>query len=104
MTDIKYEMSPAGIDLAYREDGGEDLGRCGVFWLSGFKSDMTGSKAETLAGLAHDTRRSAFRFDYSGHGESGGFFTDGTISAWLAEAYHMFTRKALGRRIVVGSS
>ena len=104
MIDIKFETGPGAVELAYREDGGEDFGRCGFFWLSGFKSDMAGSKAESLAGLARDTRRSAFRFDYSGHGESGGFFVDGTISAWLAEAYHMFTRKALGRRVIVGSS
>ncbi|WP_373503974.1 alpha/beta hydrolase [Aestuariivirga sp.] len=104
MTDIKYETAPDGTELAYREDGGEDLGRCGIFWLGGFKSDMEGSKAEALAALARDTRRSAFRFDYSGHGSSGGFFVDGTISAWLEQTYHMFTRKALGRRIIVGSS
>ncbi len=104
MTDIKYETGPDGSELAYREDGGEDLGRTGFFWLGGFKSDMEGSKAETLASLARDTRRTSFRFDYSGHGASGGFFVDGTISAWAAQAYHMFTRKALGRRIVIGSS
>ncbi|MCA3573178.1 MAG: alpha/beta fold hydrolase, partial [Aestuariivirga sp.] len=45
-----------------------------------------------------------FRFDYSGHGASGGDFLDGTISAWLAQSLHMFTRKAPGRRILVGSS
>jgi pimeloyl-ACP methyl ester carboxylesterase len=104
MSDIKFESAPDGTALAYREDGGEDVGRCGLFWLGGFKSDMEGAKAETLASLARDTRRTAFRFDYSGHGQSGGLFTDGSISAWLDQAYHMFTRKALGRRIVVGSS
>ena len=104
MSDIKFETTPDGTELAYREDGGEDVGRCGLFWLGGFKSDMAGSKAEVLAALARETRRTAFRFDYSGHGESGGFFVDGTISAWLDQSYHMFTRKALGRRIVVGSS
>ena len=65
---------------------------------------MEGSKAEALAALARETRRPGFRFDYSGHGASGGDFLDGTISAWLAQSCHMFTRKAPGRRIVVGSS
>ncbi len=65
---------------------------------------MEGSKAESLAALARDTRRLSFRFDYSGHGQSGGFFVDGTISAWLEQAYHMFTRKTAGRRVIVGSS
>lgn len=104
MTEIKYETTPGGIELAYAEDGGEDVGRTGLFWLGGFKSDMEGSKAETLASLARDTRRSCFRFDYSGHGRSGGFFVDGTISVWLEQAYHMFTRLSPGRRIIVGSS
>ena len=104
MTGIKLATALDGTELAYREDGGEDLGRCGLFWLGGFKSDMDGSKAEALAALARDTRRSSLRFDYSGHGASGGNFADGTISAWLAQALHMFTRHAPGRRIIVGSS
>ena len=104
MNDTQFEVLADGTALAYREDGGEDLGRCGTFWLGGFKSDMEGSKAEALAALARDTRRLAFRFDYSGHGQSGGRFEDGTISAWLDQAVHMFKGKAPGRRIVVGSS
>lgn len=104
MSDVQYDTDASGITLAYRQDGsGEELGRCGFFWLGGFKSDMTGSKAEALAALARDTRRPSFRFDYSGHGASGGLFTDGTISAWLAQAQQMFA-KTMGKRIVVGSS
>ena len=98
------KICPTAPKLAYREDGAEDIARCGFFWLGGFKSDMEGSKAEALAALARDTRRPGFRFDYSGHGASGGEFLDGTISGWLAQSLHMFTRKAPGRRIVVGSS
>jgi pimeloyl-ACP methyl ester carboxylesterase len=104
MTSIKHENAPDGISLAYCEDGPEDIARCGFFWLGGFRSDMEGSKAQALAALARDTRRPGFRFDYSGHGASGGAFLDGTISGWLAQSLHMFTRKAPGRRIVVGSS
>lgn len=104
MTSIKDENAPDGTAIAYREDGPEDSARCGFFWLGGFKSDMEGSKAEALAALARDTRRPGLRFDYSGHGASGGEFLDGTISGWLAQSCHMFTRRAPGRRIVVGSS
>ena len=42
MSDIKFETVPDGTKLAFREDGGEDVGRCGLFWLGGFKSDMAG--------------------------------------------------------------
>jgi pimeloyl-ACP methyl ester carboxylesterase len=102
--DVSIATGPGGAALAYREDGGEDVGRCGFFFLGGFMSDMQGAKAETLASLARDTRRLAFRFDYSGHGASEGLFVDGTISLWLQQAIHKFTRLARGRRIVIGSS
>jgi pimeloyl-ACP methyl ester carboxylesterase len=104
MPEIQFEPMPDGTVLAYREDGGDAPERCGFFWLGGFKSDMEGSKAEAIAGLARDTRRPSLRFDYSGHGKSGGEFVDGTITIWLEQAAHMFTTVCSGRRIVIGSS
>lgn len=104
MTALRHTSLPGGPRLAFREDGPADTARCGIFWLGGFKSDMTGSKAEALAALARETGRPCFRFDYSGHGASGGAFLDGTISGWLDQSLHMFTRHAAGRRVVVGSS
>jgi pimeloyl-ACP methyl ester carboxylesterase len=105
MSGARFDSLGDGLRLAYREDGsGDDMARCGFFWLGGFMSDMTGSKAESLAGLARDSRRPSLRFDYSGHGESGGEFTDGTISAWLDQSLHMFRNHTAGRRIVIGSS
>src|SRR5438132_13131228 len=55
----------------------------GLFWLGGFNSDMRGTKAEALVAWAEVRSRAMVRFDYSGHGESGGAFTDGTIGRWL---------------------
>jgi pimeloyl-ACP methyl ester carboxylesterase len=75
----------------------------GIFWLGGFKSDMKGTKAEALAAHARETGRAYTRFDYSGHGESGGDFKDGTISRWAEEASAVFAQ-AKGPQIVVGSS
>ena len=63
MTDIKFETAPDGTTIAYRTDGRDDLGRCGFVWLGGYTSDMEGSKAEALAALARETRRSSLRFD-----------------------------------------
>lgn len=104
MDDTRFETIN-GERIALREDGGgDDMGRCGFFWLGGFMSDMTGTKAESLAGLARESRRPSLRFDYSGHGASGGLFVDGTISAWLEQSLEMFRTRTLGRRIVVGSS
>ena len=63
MADVQFETVRGGVPLAFREDGSDAPGRCGFFWLGGFKSDMEGGKAETIAGLARDTRRAALRFD-----------------------------------------
>jgi pimeloyl-ACP methyl ester carboxylesterase len=76
----------------------------GLFWLSGYKSDMKGTKAAALAQWADKAGRACIRFDYSGHGESGGNFTDGTIGRWLAESLAVFDACARGPQIVAGSS
>jgi pimeloyl-ACP methyl ester carboxylesterase len=76
----------------------------GLFWLSGYNSDMNGTKAQALAHWAEQTGRACLRFDYSGHGESSGEFTDGTIGRWLEEAIAVFDAYARGPYIVVGSS
>ena len=46
----------------------------GLFWLSGFRSDMTGSKASALDAFGASHGLAVTRFDYSGHGRSGGDF------------------------------
>lgn len=79
-------------------------GRPGIFWLSGFMSDMASTKATVLDAFAAEHGWGATRFDYSGHGVSGGAFTDGTIGRWLEEARIIFTAIAAGSQIIVGSS
>ena len=76
----------------------------GLFWLGGFKSDMKGTKAVALDAHAAQTGRACIRFDYSGHGESGGRFEDATISQWLEESLAVFGNRAKGPQIVIGSS
>ena len=44
------------------------------------------------------------RFDYSGHGESGGSFADGTIGRWLEESEAVFRACCHGPQVAVGSS
>jgi len=75
----------------------------GLFWLGGFNSDMAGTKALALDAYAGERGLAMTRFDYSGHGISGGRFADGTISRWLEESLAVFDRTA-GPQIVVGSS
>src|SRR5215831_1637393 len=62
----------------------------GLFWLGGFNSDMKGTKAVALDAWAADHDRACVRFDYSGHGESGGRFVDGTIGRWLEDSLAVF--------------
>ena len=76
----------------------------GLFWLGGFKSDMGGTKAVALDNWAAAQGRACTRFDYSGHGESGGAFTDGTIGRWLEESLAVFAALAKGPQVVIGSS
>jgi len=76
----------------------------GLFWLGGFHSDMQGTKALALDEWAATHGRACVRFDYSGHGESGGAFIDGTIGRWLEESIAVFDRFCRGPQVVVGSS
>ncbi|MFG1294343.1 MULTISPECIES: alpha/beta hydrolase [Xanthobacter] len=96
-----YRLDVAGRDIAVRAIPGDAPG---VFWLGGFKSDMTGTKAERLAALAAERSHAYVRFDYSGHGASGGAFEEGTISRWLEEALAVFDGATAGEQVVVGSS
>jgi pimeloyl-ACP methyl ester carboxylesterase len=76
----------------------------GLFWLGGFKSDMAGTKATALDQWAEAKGRACIRFDYSGHGESGGAFSEGTIGRWLEESAAVFAAFARGPQVIVGSS
>jgi pimeloyl-ACP methyl ester carboxylesterase len=79
-------------------------GAPGLFWLGGFNSDMKGTKAAALDRWAHAHGRALVRFDYSGHGESSGAFTDGTIGRWLEESLAVFEACCRGPQVVVASS
>ena len=79
-------------------------GAPGLFWLGGFHSDMKGTKALALDAWAAGQGRACVRFDYSGHGESGGAFADGTIGRWLEESVAVFQQFCSGPQVVIGSS
>ena len=90
-----------GTAIAVRHRAGAEPG---IVWLGGYKSDMLGTKAQTLSDWADREGRAFLRHDYSGHGESGGAFADGTISKWLGESLAVFQRFTTGKQILVGSS
>jgi esterase/lipase len=108
LTSLTIESPPPRtIAVRARESKSNDSGQIagpGLFWLGGFKSDMKGTKAAALDAWAEAQGRACVRFDYSGHGESGGDFTDGTIRSWLEESVAVYTQFAHGPQVVIGSS
>src|SRR5262245_7450033 len=101
LTSVTVGSDKDGRSIVVRERKGANPG---LFWLGGFKSDMKGTKAEALDHWAASVGRACVRFDYSGHGESGGKFTEGTIGRWLEESLAVYLRFAQGPQVVIGSS
>jgi len=105
LTSLTIESPPSKRTIAVRAREGKSKNKSpGLFWLGGFKSDMKGTKAEALDRWAEAQGRACLRFDYSGHGESGGDFSEGTIGRWLEESIAVYARFAQGPQVVVGSS
>lgn len=90
-----------GVEIAWRRIDGAGPA---VVWLGGFHSEMTATKASALAGWAAAAGRSYLRFDYLGHGASGGRFEDGTITRWRADALAVIDQLTEGPLVLVGSS
>ncbi len=90
-----------GVELAWARRGGTDPT---VVFLPGFRSDMTGDKATALAAYCAERGQAMLRFDYSGHGVSGGRFEDGTIGRWTDDALAVIDRLTEGPLVLVGSS
>ena len=93
-------MTPQGRRIAYHLTDGQGPA---IVFLGGFKSDMGGTKAVHLEAWARTQGRAFLRFDYSGHGESAGAFTDGAIGDWLEDAQAAVGLVA-GKLVLVGSS
>lgn len=99
----EYFTSPEGRCLAFRRTRSA-AGAKTFVWLCGFKSDMGGGKALAVEAWAQGAGHDALLFDYSGHGQSGGRFEEGTISAWRADALAVIDAQTEGLLVLVGSS
>jgi pimeloyl-ACP methyl ester carboxylesterase len=99
-------VRPDGHDMAYRRLPASGFGRRlpGVVFLSGFKSDMTGSKATALEEFCRVRGQAFLCFDYFGHGQSSGDFLEGTIGRWADDAVAALDALTEGPQILVGSS
>lgn len=95
----------SGAKLAYHQHTG-DPSKPGVIFMGGLMSDMTGSKATALEAHCVTQNISFIRFDYQGHGQSSGTFTEGSIGLWASDALVIFdalTDKNQ-KQIIIGSS
>jgi pimeloyl-ACP methyl ester carboxylesterase len=109
MVDAVPPLEPTP-DVIVREDGARiayfrTQGRTpGVIFLTGYKSDMTGQKALHLERQCRAEGRAFLRFDYFGHGQSSGLFTQGTIGRWADDAAFVLDHLTRGPQVLVGSS
>jgi pimeloyl-ACP methyl ester carboxylesterase len=106
MNDLCLKFLQVGTDKAARRIAvrQREGAAPALFWLGGFKSDMQGTKAAALDQWGRDHGRAVIRFDYSGHGESGGDFTDGTIGRWLEDSLAVLDACCRGPQVAIGSS
>jgi len=75
-----------------------------IIWCGGLMSDMRGTKASEFHKWAAKAEHAFTRFDYLGHGESSGEFTQGTISRWATDTLQVIDELATGPVILIGSS
>ena len=101
MPEPRTLTTPEGRRIAWHQNPGRSPG---VVFLGGFASDMTGTKAQHLQAWAARSGRAFVRFDYSGHGASGGDFAALAIGDWLADARAVIVARTTGRQVLVGSS
>ena len=101
MSDTNFLETPSGRRLAYHRTPGQGPW---IVFLGGLKSDMMGTKAVFLEDWARRQGRAFLRFDYSGHGESSGAFTDGCIGDWAEDTRAAVAALTEGSIVPIGSS
>ena len=77
-----------------------------VVFFHGFMSDMVGKKPEAIQKFCKEKKIGFMKFEYSGHGKSGGKFIEGNISRWTDDAKKLINAKVKKNKklIFIGSS
>jgi pimeloyl-ACP methyl ester carboxylesterase len=101
MTETRFHEMPDGCHIAYRYTPG--AGPTIVF-LPGYMSDMAGGKATAVFEWARKEARACLLLDYSGCGESGGEFSQGTLIRWKDEVLALIDSLCRGPVLLIGSS
>lgn len=90
--------------IAWQQTAARQPGAAGAIWLSGLMSDMASGKASHLANWAETAGIAFTRFDFRGHGQSGGRFEEAAASDWLSDARLVLEQVTTGPQVLVGSS
>lgn len=101
---VSFLTRPSAPAIAYQKEEARNAGLPTIVFFTGFRSDMKGTKAAFLANMCQKTGQGYIRFDYRGHGASGGRFEEGTITLWLEDALAVIDELTRGPLILVGSS
>ena len=101
---LNFHKPDQNRKIAYKKINGKLSNKTGIMFLGGLASNMEGTKANHLEKWCQSIENSYIRFDYTGHGQSNGEFTDGSIEAWYQDALTVLDDLTCGKQILVGSS
>ena len=89
-------------NIAYQYNKGESS--IGIIFLSGFKSDMYGSKAQYIFNWCKKNDIECTIFDYSGHGNSSEKFINCNLNTWIEDSIDVINNITSNPQIIIGSS
>ena len=101
MQEPSYLTTAEGRQLAYHLTRGRGRAWC---FLAGSNPTWKGPRRSGWRSGRSAQGRAFLRFDYSGHGQSSGAFTDGCIGDWVTDARAVIETLTKGPQILVGSS
>ncbi|MDD9331541.1 MAG: alpha/beta hydrolase [Wolbachia sp.] len=87
--------------IAYQKLPGK---KASIVFFGGFASNMSGTKATAIRKFCQKNDIALTLFDYFGHGDSSGNFTDHTISDWHKNCVRVVNELTSDKQIIIGSS
>ena len=66
-----------------------------VVFFHGFMSDMVGAKPSAIQEFCKKSKINFIKFEYAGHGKSGGKFVEENISNWTLDAKKLIKKKLI---------
>ncbi len=106
VSNVTFSTYPHTADLELAVDhhrAGDAPDSPHIMFCGGFHSAMQGTKAAELLDLCQERRWHYTRFDYRGHGQSGGQPSQFTLQDWLDDTLAVLDSTALPT-VLVGSS